>query len=309
MNKTYDENGELVEAGKGNIGVVTLNLPLIFQNAKEKGLTFISEVNKYVDICVGIHRKTYDYIGKQPAGSNPLLFMQGGMIGGHLKENEKIDSVIRKTFTASIGLTALNELTHLACGHSLRDGAEFAHTVVDTIQERIDFWKKKDGLLYGMYGTPAESLAGKQATQFRERFGVIPNVSDREYFTNSFHLHVDEEISQIEKQLGEVDLFMKIDGGRIQYVRFDNSHNNEAIKAVILHGIKLGLYFGVNYNQCICEKCGHHGTDFDGACPECGNERYTLFVRICGYLGYAQRNGDWTLNDTKLAEVRDRKSM
>lgn len=295
---------------RGNIGVVTLNPPLIYQNAVTKSLNYESEIVKYVDMCIDIHNRTYDHIGKQKAGSNPLMFTQGGFYGGNLNPEDEIGPLVKEFFTASIGTTALHELTVLASGKSLLENKEVANHFIDVVQDRIDYHKEKTGYAYSIYGTPAESLCGLQVEQFRKMFGIIEGVSDRDYFSNSFHCHVSEEIHAFEKQENEYELFHKHSGGHIQYIRIDNPRNTEAVQALVKHGVKdLGLYQGTNLNACTCNVCGHTGNDFNGECPVCHAQDYNEFNRICGYLGFSRKNGDWTLNQAKLSEVADRKSM
>ena len=257
-----------------------------------------------------IQHRTYDYIGKQKASSNPLMFMEGGFWKGRLKADDTIEELVKTGFTASFGITALHELTVLATGKSLKEDNSFANKVIDAIQSRIDFWKEKDGYRYSIYGTPAESLCGRQAVNFRKRFGVIEGVSDRDYFSNSFHLHVSEDITPFEKQDGEVELFHKHTGGHIQYIRINNSKNLDAVEAMVKRGVlELGLYQGTNLNACTCNVCGHQGEDFNGTCPSCGGKDYNEFNRICGYLGFSRKNGDRTLNDAKMSEIKQRVSM
>lgn len=304
------EDGTNLLWGRGNIGVVTLNLPMIYQNAKVNNLNFKDELIKCVDMCRDIHAKTYDYIGKQKAWSNPLMFTQGGFYGGNLNPEDEIAPVVKKYFTASIGTTALNELSILHNSKSLREDDDFANYVIDTIQERIDYWKKEDGYAYSIYGTPAENLCGVQVEQFRKKFGIIKGVSDKDYFSNSFHYHVSEDITPFEKQDGEVGLFHKHTGGHIQYVRITNPSNLKAMKDTVKRGVlDYGLYQGTNLNSCTCNKCGHQGHDFDRECPVCHSDDYNEFIRICGYLGWSKKNKDWTLNDAKMSELLDRKSM
>lgn len=306
------EDGTNLLWGRGNIGVVSLNLPLIYQNSKVNSLDFFEELDKYVDMIRNIHYRTYDYIGKQRAGSNPLMFCEGGFYGGNLNKDDLIAPIVKKYFTASFGITALNELCLLHNGKTIKEDSSFANTVIDRIQARIDYWKKEDGYGYSIYGTPAESLAGKQVLQFREKFGLIPRVSDNDYFTNSFHCHVSEEITPFEKQDYEVELFHKHSGGHIQYVRIDNPSNLEAIKAIVKRGVlDYNLYQGVNVNSSTCYSCGHQWSDGDSGekCPVCGSDDIVEFNRITGYLGFSRKGGDWTLNDSKLSELKDRKSM
>lgn len=158
----------------------------------------------------------------------------------------------------------------------------------------------------------AESLAGKQVLQFRKKFGFMKEVSDRDYFTNSFHCHVEEEINPFEKQDKEVELFHKHTGGHIQYVRIANPSNLEAIKQIVKRGVlDYNLYQGVNVNSCTCHSCGHQWSDGESGdvCPNCGSNDIIEYVRITGYLGFSRKRGDWSLNDSKLSELKDRKSM
>lgn len=303
-----NEEGENIFHGRANLGAVSLNLPLIFQHAKVNNLDFYGELDKYMDMIRKFLDHRYEYLGKAKASSNPMLFMQGGAYGGNLKEDDTIEEII-KSWTASFGITALHELTILKEGKSLRQTNDFAMEVMQHITEYVERAKKEDGHPYAIYNTPAESLCHRQATQFREMFGVIEGVSDKEYFTNSNHLWVGEEITPFEKQDMEIDLFKMSPGGHIGYVRIENPKNLEGLKAIILRGARMGFYQGVNIEACHCEDCGHRGEDFGDTCPNCGGDNLTIFVRINGYLGFKKRKGDTTLNDGKRAEIRDRKSM
>lgn len=305
------EDGTNLLHGRGNVGVVSLNLPMIFMRAKMKSVPFQQEVIKYVDMIRDINKRTYDYIGKQKAGSNPLMFCEGGFYGGNLNPDDTIGDVVKASFTASFGITALHELTLLATGKSLKEDNSFALSTVELIQERVDHWKKEDNLMYSLYATPAESLCKVQVEQFRRKYGIIEGVSDREFFTNSFHLHVSEDINQMEKQDGEKDLFHLHTGGHIQYVKILNERNVEATKKLIERGVYGNKFYqGVNVNSCTCEKCGHQWNGkIDEPCTECGSTDVTELNRICGYLGTSRKRGDWSLNDGKIAEVKARVSM
>ena len=307
----YLQDGTNLRHGRGNIGVVTLHLPMIYAKAKSENKKFFTVLKQYLDMIRDIHKRTYDLTGKQVAGSNPLMFCEGGFYGGHLKADEQIAPIVKKYFTASFGVTALNELSILATGKSLRESQVFANLVIDFIQGTIDEYKREDGYAYSIYGTPAESLSGLQVKQFRSKYGIVKGVSDREYVSNSFHLHVSEDITPIEKQDKEVILFDKCSGGHIQYVRINNPENIEAIYDIVKRGVlKYGLYQGVNLNACTCHNCGHQWSGKHGeSCPECGSDDIVEFNRICGYLGMSRKNGDHTLNSSKMSEVKDRVSM
>lgn len=114
----------------------------------------MEELKKYVDMIRDIHCRTYDYIGKQRAGSNPLMFCEGGFYGGHLDKDDFIAPIVKKYFTASFGTTALNELCILHNGKHIAEDNTFANEVIDSIQNRINYWKEKDGYGYSIYGTP-----------------------------------------------------------------------------------------------------------------------------------------------------------
>lgn len=152
----------------------------------------------------------------------------------------------------------------------------------------------------------AESLCGTQATQYREYTG---DAQFGDYFSNSFHCHVSENITPVEKQDTEYEAFHKVAGGHIQYVRLDNPSNIEAVKAIIERGMSLGFYQGVNFDACYCGNCGNSFTNGGITCPKCGSHNITTISRVCGYLGYSNINGRSRMNDSKLAEIKDRKSM
>lgn len=166
------------------------------------------------------------------ASTNPLAYCEGGFYGGHLKLTDKIKPVL-KTATASFGITALNELQMLYNGKSLVEDGAFALEVMEHINKRVDEFKEEDGNLYAIYGTPAENLCGLQIRQFREQYGIIEGVSDRPYVSNSFHCHVSEDITPIQKQDLENRFWNLSNGGKIQYVKYPIGYNTLAIKSLI----------------------------------------------------------------------------
>ena len=169
-------------------------------------------------------------------------------------------------------------------------------------------FKAEHHIMVSTYGTPAESYAGTQMKQFQDMFGVIEGVSDKEYMTNSFHCDVREEIDPFQKQDAEFDLFHMMNGGHIQYCRVNTKDNFEANLALADRAMKMGYYFGVNFNNCICMECGHNELDME-VCPNCGSHDITEINRVSGYLGYSRIHGDTRFNESKRAELRDRKSM
>ena len=180
--------------------------------------------------------------------------------------------------------------------------------VLEYLNSQVTKFKKEDGNLYAIYGTPAENLCGLQVKQFRKKYGVIENVSDREYVSNSFHCHVSEDLTPIEKQNLEGRFWEKCNGGKIQYVKYPISYNKDAIRTLVRRAMDLGYYEGVNLSLSYCDDCGHEELEMD-VCPVCGSSNLTKIDRMNGYLSYSRVKGDTRLNDAKMAEIADRKSM
>lgn len=305
LTEWYDKEGNAITIGRCNIGAVSLNLPLIWQVAKKEDKGFFYVLKDRMEVIREFFKKRYDAIRHTKACTNPMCFTQGGLYGGNLKPEDEIGS-LTEYMTASFGITALNELSILATGKTLKEDSKFANIVVDFINENIEEFKKEDGYLYALYGTPAESLCGTQAKQYREYTG---DNQFGDYFTNSFHLHVSEDVTPFEKQDKEYELFHKCNGGHIQYVRVDNPDNVDAVKALVQRGMSMGFYQGVNFDAAYCEDCGSHSTNVGNTCPHCGSHNLSVISRVCGYLGYSNVNGKSRMNDAKMAEIKDRKSM
>ncbi|MGR5365845.1 anaerobic ribonucleoside-triphosphate reductase [Photobacterium damselae] len=305
---TNPQTGKLVFTGRANIGAVSLNLPMIYY--KSKGEKFYEDLDHYLEMIRKFHIMRYDAIANNYCSSNPMAFTQGGLLGGNKQPNEKIGHDIVKTFTASFGVTAFNELNILHEGKPLHESdGKFVNEVLDHINKRINEFKEADGYLYALYGTPAESLCGKQLQQFRKYFGDVAGVTDREYFTNSFHAHVTAQITPFEKQDIEYQYFHKCLGGHIQYVRLTTNSNLDAIAAVVLRGMKMGFYQGINFDLVFCESCGFRPDHDVEHCPKCGSSKIMIISRVCGYIGFLKSGGVTRFNDAKVAEVLDRVSM
>ena len=302
-----DENDKPVFVGRFNIGAISLHLPMIYAKAKQESKDFYEVLDYYMNLIRKIHIRTYDYLGEMRASVNPLAYCEGGFLGGHLKYNDKIKPLL-KAATASFGITALNELQELHNGKSLVEDGEFALEVMRYINKKVDEFKKEDGNLYALYGTPAENLCGLQVKQFRKKYGIIGDVSDKPYVSNSFHCHVSEQISPIEKQDKEGRFWDLMNGGKIQYVKYPVSYNTQAIKTLIKRAMKKGFYEGVNLSLSYCDDCGHQELNMD-VCPKCGSKNLTKIDRMNGYLAYSRVKGDSRLADHKMEEIKDRVSM
>ena len=238
--------------------------------------------------------------------------MQGGFYGGYLDRNDNIAPLL-KSATVSFGITALHELQELYNQKSLVEDGAFALDVMKYINQKAAEFQKEDHILYTVYGTPAESLCGRQVKLFRKKYGTIENVSDRDYFSNSFHCHVSEDIDPIEKQDYEARFWDYANGGKIQYIRFNTPYNTEALEAIVLHAMELGLYEGINISLAYCNSCGFQWSnglsERATCCPKCESEEITMIERMCGYIAFTKVHGETRLNDAKMAEIADRISM
>lgn len=302
-----DKNDKPVYIGRFNIGAVSLHLPMILAKAREEQKDFYEVLDYYLEMIRRIHIRTYRYLAKRKASTNPLAYCQGGFYGGNLKPDEAIEPVLRSS-TASFGITALNELQVLYNGKSIVEDGEFAVEVLKYINKKTLEFKGKDHILYAIYGTPAENLCGLQIQQFRKKYGIIEGVSSREYVSNSFHCGVWEDITGIEKQDLENRFWELFKGGRIQYVRYNLSYNKEAMLTYIERAMKLGFYEGVNLSLAYCNNCGHEELEMD-VCPKCGSTDLTKIDRMNGYLSYSRVHGDTMLSNAKMVEISERKSM
>ena len=302
-----DDQDEPVFVGRLKIGAVSLHLPMILAKSRQENKDFYEVLDYYLNLIRNLHIRTYAYLGEMRASTNPLAYCEGGFLGGHLQLHDKIKPIL-KSATASFGITAFNELQELYNGKSLVEDGEFALEVLEHINDKVNEFKKEDGNLYAIYGTPAENLCGLQVKQFRAKYGIVEGVSDREYVSNSFHCHVTENITPIEKQDKEYRFWELCNGGKIQYVKYPIDYNLEAIKSLIHRAMDMGFYEGVNMSLAYCDDCGHQELEMD-VCPKCGSRNLTKIDRMNGYLAYSRVHGDTRLSDAKMAEIAERKSM
>ncbi len=302
-----DDKDTPVFVGRFNVGAVSLHLPMILAKSRQESRDFYEVLDYYLNLIRQLHIRTYAYLGNMRASTNPLAYCEGGFLGGHLKLSDKIKPLL-KSATASFGITAFNELQMLYSGKSLVEDGAFALEVLEYINKEVTRFKEEDGNLYAIYGTPAENLCGLQVKQFRAQYGIVEGVSDREYVSNSFHCHVTEDITPIEKQDLEYRFWELSNGGKIQYVKYPIDYNISAIKTLVRRAMEMGFYEGVNLSLAYCDDCGHQELEMD-VCPKCGSKNLTKIDRMNGYLSYSRVHGDTRLNDAKMAEIAERKSM
>ena len=317
-----NEEGQYITIGRCNIGAVSLNLPLIIKlsqldHPNNWRTAFWAVLDERLEVIREFFKKRYDIIRHQKCSSNPLAFTQGGFYEGTKDPDDEVGDLVRY-MTASFGITALDEATYLWTGKRLlEEGGDFSAEVLRHLQAKINEYKKEDGWLYAIYGTPAESLCATQAKQYaafgraRATDTVVEHTEhySPEYFTNSVHVNVTEEITPFEKQDHEFRDFHLCEGGHIQYVRLDNPENLDAVKAVVERGMEMGFYQGVNFDSAYCNECGAHSTNVLMQCPHCGSRDISVISRVCGYLGYSNVNGISRMNEGKMAEIHNRKSM
>jgi len=318
-----DIEDEPIFIGRFNIGVVSLNLPMIYQKSVRDNSDFFKEVERVMLVARGLHLRTREYLAQFTCARNPLGFIEGGFFNpddpDHKKRLSLDDSIapFLKAATASFGITALNELQYLDSHQNIYEatreymnGGEkpIALRVMEFINDLKGRWTDEDKLLYAVYGTPAESLCGKQVIQFRTEFGNVEGVTDKPYVSNSFHCPVNLDITPVEKQDVEEVYWNLFNGGKIQYVKYPINYNRNAVIKLLDRAMKKGFYEGVNMSLAYCEDCGHQELNME-QCPVCGSTNLTQIERVNGYLSLKKRHGKTRLNAAKLAEIKDRVSM
>lgn len=304
LSRLDDENGVPYFTGRANLGAITLNLPryaILANGDKEK---FFEIMKENFDKAVKVHQFTFNKMRKVKAKSNPLFFVHGGC-KVRLNPNDPVEEAI-KTFTYSIGYIGLEEVTQALVGKSLHEYPELAEEVLVYLDKLIKQAKEETGLAIAMYSTPAESLCFKFLKADRQKFGTLANITDKEYYTNSYHCCVTAKLDADRKQEIEAKLFHIAQGGRIVYNEFPHTKNLTAIKQCIRYAMQQGLYYGVNLQLDTCLGCGHQA-EIDTHCPECDSTNILKINRICGYLGYSSNEtGDNMINNGKYDEIKKR---
>lgn len=298
----HPETGEEIYTGRNNLGAITLNLPKYAIESKGDLNKFYQLIDKYAQMVFEIHLDAYKKIAKSKGSTNPLMFCEGGswMSVGY---NESIEPII-KASTMSLGYIGLEEVVQYFFRESLKHHNKFALDVVKHLKELVNQASKKYDKLFALYSTPAESLIYRFQKMNRKQYGRIKNVTDRKYMTNSFHLHVTEDVSVPEKIYLESPFHGVATGGRISYCEFPYGVDFNVLKQSIDYAMQKGLYFGVNVISATCCSCGYQG-DFE-VCPKCGSDNVTSVSRVCGYLSFGKIKGDSRYNLGKQAEIRDR---
>ena len=305
-----DEKGRYVFDGRFNIGVCTINLPQIGILARGDENKFFEILNKRLELVKRVGVLRYEHLKNVTSDSSPIHWQHGAI--ARLPKHTKVEPLLKNGYaTVTIGYIGIYEATLLTKGvpHTDPKGYEFAMKIMDVLNEKKNEWTKETGLKFAVYGTPAESLTHRFNTIDRERFGIIKDVTDKGYYTNSFHVDVRQKISAFEKFAFESKFQDKSSGGCISYVEIPNmGHNLEALETLVRYIYNNIQYAEFNTKSDYCAECGFDGEikvndKGDWECPQCGNtdkSSLTVVRRTCGYLG----ENFWTEGRTK--EIKDR---
>lgn len=305
-----DENGNYKWEGRFNQGVVSLNLPQIGIIAKGDDDKFWKLLDERLQLCFEALMCRHHALLGITSDVSPVHWQYGAI--ARLKNGEKIDPLLKDGYsTISLGYIGLYEVTKLMRGVSHTDpaGEEFALKVMKKLRSSCEKWKADTGLGFGLYGTPAESLCYRFARIDQERFGTIPDVTDKGYYTNSYHVDVREKIDAFSKFRFESQFQTISSGGAISYVEIPNMrHNLEALEEVVRFIYDNIQYAEFNTKSDYCHVCNYDGEiivndDNEWECPQCGNKDHSkmnVTRRTCGYLG----ENFWNVGKTKEIKAR-----
>ena len=300
--------------GRFNQGVVTLNLVDVACSSDGNMDKFWKILEERLELCHRALRCRHERLLGTVSDVAPILWQHGAL--ARLKKGETIDKLLYNGYsTISLGYAGLHEMCVCMTGHShtAPEGHDFALAVMQKLNDKCKEWKEAENISYSVYGTPLESTTYKFAKCLQKRFGIIPGVTDKNYITNSYHVHVAEKIDAFNKLKFESEFQKLSPGGAISYVEVPNLQTNiPAVLSVMKFIYENIMYAELNTKSDYCENCGYDGeikivTDDSGKlvweCPNCGNrDQAKLFVarRTCGYIG----TQFW--NQGRTQEIKDR---
>ena len=300
--------------GRFNQGVVTINLVDVACSSYGNMDKFWEILDERLELCHRALRLRHERLLGTPSDVAPILWQYGAI--ARLKKGETIDKLLYNGYsTISLGYAGLCEMCYRMVGksHTTDEGREFALKVMQRLNDKCAEWKAAENISYSVYGTPMESTTYKFAKALQRRFGVIPHVTDKNYITNSYHVHVEEEIDAFQKLKFESDFQKLSPGGAISYVEVPNMQDNiPAILEVMKYIHENIMYAELNTKSDFCEECGYSGEikiveDAEGKlvweCPNCGNrnqDKMSVARRTCGYIG----TQFW--NQGRTQEIKDR---
>lgn len=300
--------------GRFNQGVVTINLVDVACSSYGNMDKFWEILDERLELCHRALRLRHERLLGTPSDVAPILWQYGAI--ARLKKGETIDKLLYNGYsTISLGYAGLCEMCYRMVGksHTTDEGREIALKVMQRLNDKCAEWKAAENISYSVYGTPMESTTYKFAKALQRRFGVIPHVTDKNYITNSYHVHVEEEIDAFQKLKFESDFQKLSPGGAISYVEVPNMQDNiPAILEVMKYIHENIMYAELNTKSDFCEECGYSGEikiveDAEGKlvweCPNCGNrnqDKMSVARRTCGYIG----TQFW--NQGRTQEIKDR---
>ncbi len=305
-----DENGDYKFEGRFNQGVVSINLPQCGILARGDEKKFWKILEERLKLCYDALMVRHNALMGTVSDVSPVHWQYGAI--ARLEKGEKIDKYLLDGYsTISLGYIGLYEVTKLVkgCSHTTPEGQEFAVKVMQTLRDHCDEWKKQTGLGFGLYGTPAESLCYRFARIDKERFGTIKDVTDKGYYTNSYHVDVREHIDAFSKFEFESQFQQISSGGAISYIEVPNMRNNLTAMEDVVRFIYDNIqYAEFNTKSDYCHVCGFDGEiiindNNEWECPVCHNKdqrKMNVTRRTCGYLG----ENFWNVGKTK--EIKSR---
>lgn len=308
-----DENGKAKYYGRFNQGVVTINLVDVALSSGGDTTKFWNIFDERLELCHRALRARHERLKGTPSDVAPILWQYGAL--GRLKKGEPIDKLLYGGYsTISLGYAGLYECVKYMTGKSHTDDASkpFALSVMQKMNDKCNEWKKAENIDYSPYGTPLESTTYKFAKALQKRFGIIEGITDKNYITNSYHVHVSEDIDAFTKLKFESEFQKLSPGGAISYVEVPNMQDNlEAVMSLLGFIYDNTMYAELNTKSDYCQECG-----FDGEikivkdkgkllwkCPKCGNtdqSKLNVARRTCGYIG----TQFW--NQGRTQEIADR---
>ena len=307
------ETGKPKYYGRFNQGVVTINLVDVALSSEGNFEKFWKIFDERLDLCHRALQARHKRLLGTPSDAAPILWQYGAL--ARLKKGEKIDKLLFGGYsTISLGYAGLYECVKYMTGKSHTDaGAKpFALSVMQHMNDKCNEWKKAENIDYSLYGTPLESTTYKFAKCLQKRFGIVPGITDKNYITNSYHVHVSEQIDAFTKLKFESDFQRLSPGGAISYVEVPNMQDNlEAVMSVLQFIYDNIMYAELNTKSDYCQVCGYDGeikiVEDDGKlvweCPKCGNRdqnKLNVARRTCGYIG----TQFW--NQGRTQEIKDR---
>ena len=307
------ETGKPKYYGRFNQGVVTINLVDVALSSGGNFDKFWKIFDERLDLCHRALQARHKRLLGTPSDAAPILWQYGAL--ARLKKGEKIDKLLFGGYsTISLGYAGLYECVKYMTGKSHTDaGAKpFALSVMQHMNDKCNQWKKAENMDYSLYGTPLESTTYKFAKCLQKRFGIVPGITDKNYITNSYHVHVSEQIDAFTKLKFESDFQRLSPGGAISYVEVPNMQDNlEAVMSVLQFIYDNIMYAELNTKSDYCQCCGYDGeikiVEDDGKlvweCPKCGNRdqnKLNVARRTCGYIG----TQFW--NQGRTQEIKDR---